>query len=163
MEEPMKTTPLRALLLLVAALPAAATDGDVAKAHSEEFARAFNARDAKAIVALYADDARIVWPGQGEEGKGKAEIAKLVDALLKSFPDSRLALKSQDAIAVGREYIATVGHWEQTVTTPDGKKAIVPIRTTEILRKSGKKALYVIDHASIGLPPQPGPNEAKTQ
>jgi uncharacterized protein (TIGR02246 family) len=124
-----------------------------ARAHSDAFARGFAARDAKAILALYADDARVVWPGEGEEAHGRAAIAKLVDHLVKSFPGSTLTLKSQEAVALGTRYIATVGHWEQTATMPDGKTQTFQIRTSEVLRKDGEVWLYVIDHASIGLPP----------
>jgi uncharacterized protein (TIGR02246 family) len=148
-----------ALLFCLAASPVLADAASDARAHSEAFARAFNAHDAKAMLALYADDARVVWPGQGDEGKGKAEIAKLIDGLLKAFPASRVSLKSQDAIDLGGGYIATVGHWEQSFTTPDGKAATAEVRTSEVLRKRGGKTLYVIDHASIGLPPAPGPTK----
>jgi uncharacterized protein (TIGR02246 family) len=128
-----------------------------ARAHSDAFARAFNAHDANAILALYADDARIVWPGQGDEAIGKSEIAKRVDALLKAFPTSRLTLKTQDAVDLGDGYIVTVGHWEQSFTTPDGQAATAQVRTTEVLRKRAGKTLYVIDHASIGVPPTTAP------
>ena len=146
-----------ALFLCLATRPALADTAADARAHSDAFARAFNAHDAKAILALYADDARIVWPGQGDEAIGKSEIAKRVDALLKAFPTSRLTLKTQDAVDLGNGYIATIGHWEQSFTTPDGQAATAAVRTTEILRKRGGKTLYVIDHASIGVPPAPAP------
>ena len=144
-----------ALLLCLAASPVLADAEADARAHSDAFARAFNAHDAKAMLALYADDARAVWPGQGDEGKGKTDIAKLIDGLLKAFPSSTLTLKTQDAVDLGNGYIATIGHWEQSFTTPDGQAATAAVRTTEILRKRGGKTLYVIDHASIGLPPAP--------
>ena len=153
----MKTLRLILALTLLISTPLFADATSDAKAHSDAFARAFAARDAKAIMALYADDARCVWPGEGEEAYGRAAIAKLVDNFIKSFPGSALTLKSQDSIALGTRYIATVGHWDQTVTMPDGHTETFHIRTTEILRKVGSKTLYVIDHASIGLPPPPAP------
>jgi uncharacterized protein (TIGR02246 family) len=146
-----------ALLLCLAASPVLADAAADARAHSDAFARAFNAHDAKAMLALYADDARVVWPGQGDEGQGKAAIAKLIDGLLKAFPNSKLTLKTQDAVDLGNGYIATLGHWEQSFTTPDGQAATAQVRTTEIIRKRGGRTLYVIDHASIGLPPAPAP------
>src|SRR5689334_2985055 len=92
-----------------------------ARAHSEAFARAFEARDVKAIVALYADDARVIWPGQGDVANGKKEIEKLVVATLQVFPDAKLVLKSQEAIALGNGYIAIIGQWEQSLPGQDGK------------------------------------------
>jgi uncharacterized protein (TIGR02246 family) len=148
-----------ALLLCLAASPVLADAAADARAHSDAFARAFNAHDAKAMLALYADDARVVWPGQGDEGQGKAAIAKLIDGLLKAFPNAKLMLKTQDAVDLGNGYIATLGHWEESFTTPDGQAATAQVRTTEIIRKRGGRTLYVIDHASVGLPPAPAPTK----
>ena len=38
---------------------------------------------------------------------------------------------------------------------PDGKPITARVRTTELLHRSKGKWRYVIDHASIGLPPPP--------
>ena len=146
-----------AVLTLYATIAFADAAAD-AKAHSEAFARAANAQDVKAVLALYADDARVIWPGQGEEAKGKAAVEQLVTASLKAFPkDSRIVLKSQEATPLGNGYIATVGQWEQSFTGPDGKPQTVEVRTTELIKKQGAKTLYVVDHASIGMPPAPQP------
>lgn len=55
------------------------------------------------------------------------------------------------------DYIATIGHWEETFTAPDGKVQTAQVRTTEILRKKGNQTFYVVDHASLGVPPPPEP------
>ena len=127
----------------------------LAKAHSDAFARAFAAGDTKAILAMYTDDATVVWPGQGDEAHGRAAIGKLVETLIKSSPNSTLTLKSQNAVALGARYIVIVGHWEHTVTAPDGMSQMFEIRTSEVLREDGNVWRYLIDHASIGLPPPP--------
>jgi hypothetical protein len=49
--------------------------------------------------------------------------------------------------------VATLFHWEETSTSPAGKPTSVEIRTSEVLAKTDGKWLYLIDHASIGLPP----------
>ena len=147
---------LVALPVLAGALPALADAAADAAAHSKAFEKAVNARDAKAILALYAADAYVVWPGQGDEAHGKAAIEKLVADFLKGLPaDTKLTLESQTALPLGGGEIATVGHWRQTFTDPDGKKGSVAIRTTEIIEKAKGKTLYVVDHASIGLGPEP--------
>ena len=150
---------LQTSLLLATWLIAVTAQADPAadaKAHSEAFARAFNAHNVKAVVALYAEDARAVWPGQGEEATGRAAIEKLLTSAFKMFPDAKVLLKSQEAISLGKDYISTVGHWEETFTAPDGKLQTVEVRTTEILRKKGGQTLYVVDHASLGVLPPPG-------
>jgi len=153
----MKRSSIVSLLCLLAA-PAFAAPADDALAHSKAFERAANARDPKAILTLYADDAHVVWPGQGDEANGRAEIEKLVASFLKQLPaDSKLTLESQTAIPLGGGYVATVGRWRQSFTDPAGKHQTVQIRTTELIKKEKGKTLYVVDHASIGVPPEPEP------
>lgn len=145
-------------LLCVCAVPAVAAPTEDAAAHSKAFERAVNARDAKAVLALYAPDAHVVWPGQGEEGNGTAAIEKLIANFVQELPkDAQITLKSQTAIPLGGGYIAIVGHWSESFTDADGKLQTADIRTTELIRKEKNKTLYVIDHASIGLPPEPEP------
>jgi uncharacterized protein (TIGR02246 family) len=151
---------IRCLLVLticaVAVTGFAAPDDD-AMAHSKAFERAANARDVKAVLALYAPDARLIWPGQGDEAKGTAEIEKLVTRSLNVLPkDAKFTLKSQDAVPLGNGYIGSVGHWIETFTDSGGKQQTIEIRTTEIIKKEKGKTLYVIDHASVGVPPEPG-------
>lgn len=140
-------------LLLFLTIPAFGDTAALARAHSEAFARAMNASDINAALALYAEDAYVVWPVQGEEAHGKIAIRALIDSTLKSFPkDSRLALQSQEAIALADGYIATVSHWEQSYPREDGTIATFLFRATEVIRVTGRESLYVIDHASSGLP-----------
>ncbi len=143
-------------ILCFAVAPALAGPAEDAMAHSKAFERAGNARDAKAVLALYAERAHVVWPGQGEEATGKVEVQKLIGDLLKQLPkDARITLESQTAIPLGGGYIATVGHWKQSFTDPDGKQQTAEVRTTEIIKKDKGKTLYVVDHASVGAPPPP--------
>jgi hypothetical protein len=58
---------------------------------------------------------------------------------------------------LGGGFLANVGQWEQTVIGPDGQSATYQVRTTEILKRQGGVLVYVVDHASIGLPPPPPP------
>lgn len=153
----MKNSMGVALLLLLATSVRANPVAD-AKALSEAFAKAINARDVKAMTAMYANDARVIWPGMGEEAKGKAAIEKMIAADMATMPkDAVITFKSQDVIPLGNGYIATVGQWEETFTGDDGKPQTFHIRTSEIVRKHKGKMLYVVDHASIGLPPAPAP------
>jgi ketosteroid isomerase-like protein len=49
----------------------------VVKAHSDAFGAAFNSCDVPAALKLYEKNAVLIWPGDGEVAKGKAEIAKI--------------------------------------------------------------------------------------
>jgi len=143
-------------IVCLTAVRAAAGPAELAMAHSKAFERAANARDVKAVLALYAPDAHVVWPGQGEEATGTAAIEKLVADFMKDMPkDAKMVLESQTAIPLGGGQVATVGRWEESFTDADGKPQTADIRTTEIIKTVGEKTLYVVDHASIGLPPAP--------
>jgi ketosteroid isomerase-like protein len=147
--------PLVLALCSLLAAPAFADPAADAKAHSEAFARAAQARDVAAAVALYADDARMIWPGQGEEATGKAAITKLITSAFDPAAGPAPIFKSQEVIPLGDGYTAVLGHWEQPVKGPKGQTRMLQVRTSEVLRTVGGKSLYVVDHASVGLPPAP--------
>src|SRR5438552_2410363 len=145
------------LVALVCALPALARADLSAevKTHEETFARACAAGDIPAVLALYADDARLVWPDAGEEGRGKADIERLATAFCKHTNDLQLTLASLDAVPIDDTHVATVAHWEMSATAPDGKKLSAKVRSTEVLVKTGGTWRYLVDHASLGRPPAP--------
>ena len=120
------------MVLVCLAAPVTADDAADAKAQGEAFVRAWDKGDVKAALALYADDARVIWPGEGDEGRGKAAIEALITKTFKMFPKSGLVLKSQDTMPLGDGYIGNVGYWEQTVAGPDGKPATFRVRTTRM-------------------------------
>jgi len=146
------------LFAVLCSLPAVAL-ADLAadvKAHEEAFARACVAGDVAATVALYTDDARLVWPGAGEEGRGKADVERMVTNFCKKTKDLKLTLTSVDAVPLDDAHVATVAHWESSATGPNGKQASVKVRSTEVLVKSGGAWRYLVDHASVGQPmPRP--------
>lgn len=149
---------LTTFLCLVLFTSAAAADPKAdAKAHSDAFARAMAAHDVAAVVALYADDAYVIWPGAGQEAHGKDAITKLITDFMKD-PGSPPTLKSQNVVDLGNGSIAVIGQWQQVVPGADGKDQTIEVRTSEIIKKVGTKTLYVVDHASVGIPaPEPKP------
>jgi uncharacterized protein (TIGR02246 family) len=150
----MKTVTAFIFLGLLATRAWADANAD-AKAHSDAFARAMQSRDVAAVVALYADDAYVIWPGEGQEAHGKAAIEKLVADFLKDPQGAPPTLKSQNVVDLGKGLIAVIGQWQQVVTGSDGKSQTIEVRTSEIIRKVGSKTLYVVDHASVGIPAPP--------
>ncbi len=153
-----------ALVIIVAfATPAFADATADAKAQSQAFAKACEAGDIPGVMALYTDDARVVWPGAGEEAKGKAKIEKLATNLCNPKNNPKLVNKSIEGIAIGDSHIATVGRWDVSFTDANGKQTTSHVRTTEVIVKSGAGWRYVIDHASIGLPAPKAPGKAGTK
>ena len=150
------TKGIACLLGLVLAGSARADLNSEIRAHEDAFARACEGGNVDAVLALYTDDAIVVWPGAGQEAKGKAAIEKLATGFCKGSKDLKLTLKSLDFIPLDETHAATVGHWEGTSTGSGGKRMTGAIRTTEVLVKSGGGWRYLIDHASAGMaPPRP--------
>jgi len=142
-------------VLLLVATAAFADATAVAKAHSEAFAAACAAADLPAVLALYEDDAIAVWPGQGEEAKGKPAIEKMARRLCTG--ESPPVLKSVVGRELGSGYVVTDGRWELVTKNPDGTSTVAIVRTTEVLRETAGKWRYVVDHASVGVPPAAAP------
>jgi uncharacterized protein (TIGR02246 family) len=124
-----------------------------AKAHDEAFAKACGAGDVKAVVALYADDAFVIWPGVGEEARGKAAIEKLAVGLCDPKLETKAVLKSDVGVQLDPTHIAIIGHWEITQKGADGKPTTSEIRASEVIVKTAAGWRYLVDHASIGVPP----------
>lgn len=143
---------LIAIFLLATARLAAADVAAEIRAHEEAFGKACNAGDTSAALALYTDDARVVWPGAGEEAHGRDAIQKVLASGCKG---ARLTLRDVDTIAIDDTHVVTVGHWESAVTPPSGRAMTLQVRTTEVLVKQGGSWKYLVDHASVGLPAPP--------
>jgi ketosteroid isomerase-like protein len=60
---------------------------------------------------------------------------------------------SADVMPIDATHVMNVGRWEVSATGPDGKPAVAVIRTTELIVKEGGTWRYLVDHASIGVPP----------
>lgn len=141
------------LIVLAFSTPAMADATADARAAGEAFGKALAACDQSAIESLYEDNAVAIYPGLGEEAKGKAAIGKMAIGVCKTQIGKQV---SSEARKVGADYIVNIGRWETGAPGPDGKPATVVIRTTELLHKGADgKWRYVVDHASIGTPPPP--------
>jgi len=142
-----------AILILVCTTPVFAGSTDVGKSHSEAFEKACGAGDIAGVMALYEDDAQVIWPGQGDVAKGKVAIEKLVSAYCKPGAGS-LKLETQTSRQLSPAYVVNVGFWKNVVPGADGKTTEMEVRTTEVIHR-GKDGRwrYIVDHASIGAPP----------
>jgi ketosteroid isomerase-like protein len=127
-----------------------------ARVHDEAFGKACGAGDVKAVMALYADDAFVIWPGAGEEARGKAAIEKLATGFCDPKAGTRAVLTSVVGVLLDPTHIAVMGHWDVTQNGPDGKPTTSQIRTSEIIQKSAAQGWrYLVDHASIGMTAPP--------
>jgi ketosteroid isomerase-like protein len=146
------------LYTILAGALAAPAHADVpveVRAHEDAFARACQAGDVASVLALYADDARVIWPGQGEESNDKTGLEKLATRFCKETKGLKIAIKSLEAKSLGADHLGVVGHWEITSTGADGKPVVAQMRAIEVLERRGGKLQYLFDHGSIGVPPAP--------
>ncbi len=134
-----------------------------AKTLNDAFSKAFEACDVPAVMALYEEDAVLIWPGQGEFAIGKPAIEKVVKGYCSSPSKPSIKVISSDARPVGLDHIIHYGQLDTTIAGPDGKPVTVRVRTSELLHKSHGKWRYEIDHASAGLPSTPSADAGKTQ
>ena len=152
-----------ALAVLFAVLASAARAGDVpsALAHelSQKFVSACEAGKLSEALALYADDAVVVYPNEGARAEGKAAIAKVLADLCEAGLGKSKWLGGSGAwFGTGENAIVATGTWETSGVGPDGKPVSVTVRTTELLVKTPDGWKYQLDHASVGVPlPTPTP------
>jgi len=149
-----------ALALLSVGLAVSARAGDdpsaIAKAVGEKFGAACGAGKVEDVLALYRDDARVVYPGAGETATNPAELRKLVTATCVA-DGPKFTLVGYKAVWVDKAHtaIASLGEWSMTAPGPDGRPVVTPLRATEVIVKTKGGWKYAVDHASIGVPPPP--------
>lgn len=97
-----------ALIVLAFSTPAMADATADARAAGEAFGKALAACDQSAIESLYEDNAVAIYPGLGEEAKGKAAIGKMAIGVCKTQIGKQV---SSEARKVGADYIVNIGRW----------------------------------------------------
>jgi len=154
-----------AALLCAVASPAFAAGADpaaIARSVGEKFDAACAAGDVNSVLALYRDDARVVYPGAGQTATNKGELRHIVaQTCVKG--GAKITLVGYRAVWIDDAHtvVGALGDWTMAGTDADGKPVTIPLRATEVLVKSKAGWLYAVDHASIGVPapPEPKPSE----
>src|SRR5262249_20813056 len=104
---------LSLLISVVSALPDDQANS-AARGLDEAFLKAAEAGDLPAVMALYGDDAEVIWPGLGEEARGKKAIEPLAREFLAGLKGgTKLVLKSVTARPLGPNLIVNSGRWEE--------------------------------------------------
>jgi ketosteroid isomerase-like protein len=159
----VKRALLAALFCVASPVAFAADDPSaIARGVGEKFDKACSAGDVDAVLALYRDDARVVYPGAGQTATTKAELRPIVAATCaKGGPKISLVGYRATWADAAHTVIAALGDWKMASAGPDGTPVDVPLRAVEVLVKTPHGWLYVADHASIGaVPSAPTPSAA---
>jgi uncharacterized protein (TIGR02246 family) len=140
-----------ALGLLALAMPAAAAEQG-AEIVDQAWVKAMKAQSLDGIMALYAPDAVAYFPDG--EYKGKEAIRKSWTEFLATFTVKDCT--SQGTYETLGDTSFGHGHWTLTVVPKAGGDAIpMKGRASVVTKKIGGKWQYVVDHASVPLPPSP--------
>ena len=134
------------------AATAAGADEAAIRAQSTNWAKAYNGGDAKAVAALYADDAILLPPG--------APGAKGRDAILAFFTKDIAGSQAAGAVFVlsPKTDVGVSGNmgWESGTYTATMKGAVVEAgKFLSVLRKKGGRWLYIRDTWNADSPPAP--------
>ena len=123
----MRSLALLTAICLCGTAPAVAQDKATIQSLNDKFAQAFDAGDAAAVAALYADDAVILPPGP-EMMKGKSAIQKFWKGAAEQLGNGKLTtvdvkpLGSERAQEIGTFTFRTKGSQPQEIT---GKYVVV--------------------------------------
>ena len=128
---------------------------------NQAFLDAFNRGDTDAVASMYWNSPEVVmFPPDTMECKGFEEIH---DGFIKMFSTMKGAqlkfLETHDMPA--GDVVVSWGLWQLTTTGPDGKPLVIDGRFTDVEGERDGKWVYLVDHASVPLPPMPPPAPAK--
>ena len=137
--------------------PPGPTDAEklaAAEALDQRFLEAFNKGDADALAATYWNSAKLV--SFGPEGMGTVgwDAAKAgVAGMFKAMPGAKLENLTHHNDVHG-DAVLGWGTFKMTIPTPGGPQ-VIEGRYTDVKMMHDGKWVYVMDHASVPVPPPP--------
>jgi ketosteroid isomerase-like protein len=143
-----------------AAPPAPDTEAMIAEADAldERFLAAFNAGDTEALAALYWNSPEAVsMPPDTMVIRG-TELQTGSAATLAAMHEAgaSLTITESHQLVVGEAVIGW-GLWTVTMNGPEGMPVEVQGRYTDVKAERDGVWVYLVDHASVPLPPPPAP------
>lgn len=137
-------------LLAAGLLPAFAA----ARALDAAFLAAYNAKDADAVSALYwhSPDAVSFEPGSMIQ-RGWDEIHASYVEGFKNLPEGVKLELTEGHYSVLGDAVLMWGLWKFTMPGEDGKLVVSEGRYGDVKAKRDGKWVYLIDHASVPMPP----------
>ncbi len=141
-----------ALWFAAAPIAMAADDSATIKANTEAWFKAFNAGNADAVAASYADDAVVMAPGS-PPASGKAAIKQLVAKEIAGAKSGGVTLAQGKLNDVGIK--GNMAWHSGTYSVMKGSTAVDTGSYMEVLQKKGGKWLIVRDIWNSSSPPAP--------
>jgi len=151
-------TLLAAVALAGACAPKGPTpEAMVAAADSvdQAFLTAFNAGDVNALMATYWNSPTLVNIGlDGMGGLGWDNAKAGWELSMAAMPGAQLAFDSSQNIPQG-DVVLGWGTWTITIPAGDGTAMMLKGRYSDVKAMRDGKWVYVMDHASVPMPPAP--------
>jgi uncharacterized protein (TIGR02246 family) len=123
-----------------------------AKTLDQAWVKAAKAGDVEGLVKLYAPDAVTYMPDE-MKAKGTAEIRESFKKFLGASTVREMTL-TPDYSTTSGNLAATSGHFSMTIEPKAGGAAqTMEGRYTSVAVKKNGKWMYVVDHASVPMPP----------
>ena len=125
-----------------------------AKELDTKFMESFTKGDAEGVMATYWNSPELI--SYPPDGMGYMGYDNAKEALIKSMEamkGAKLDLSKINNKVVG-EFVMGYGEW--TMTLPDSAGTKMTGRYTDLKTKKDGKWVYIMDHASVPLPPPPG-------
>jgi ketosteroid isomerase-like protein len=155
-----RTTTLLAALVLVGACapkgPSPEAMVAAADAVDQAFLDAFNKADLNALMATYWNSPELVSIGlDGMGGTGWEGPKAGWEATFAAMPGAQLSFQNPQNIAQG-DVVLGWGDWTMTIPTGDGTATVLQGRYSDVKAMRDGKWVYIMDHASVPMPPAPG-------
>jgi len=141
------------------AAPAGPTPAEMvaaANALDQRFVDAFNKADVDALMATYWNSPDVVSFGPDGMGTKGWEAARAGSTeMFKAMPGAKLEFTAVHNDVHG-DLVLGWGTWKMTMTTPKGPQ-VMEGRYSDVKAMRDGKWVFLMDHASVPLPPAPEP------
>jgi ketosteroid isomerase-like protein len=128
-----------------------------ADALDRQFLDAFNKGDVDAVTALYWNSPDLVSFGPDGMGTKGFEAAKAGTAeMFKAMPGAKLEFGETHNAAHG-DVVLGWGLWKLTIPAEKGPAQVIEGRYSDAKAMKDGKWVFLMDHASVPLPPPPAP------
>jgi uncharacterized protein (TIGR02246 family) len=144
----------RAVVFIAGILFAAALLAQGVKDLDKAFVKAAKAGDIEAIVKLYAPDATLYMPDE-MMAKGTEAIRESFRKFFEPSTVTDMTLTYESSQASGNLAVASGRFKMTTQPKAGGEPQTMEGRFTSVAVRKGGKWMYVVDHASMPIPPAP--------
>jgi ketosteroid isomerase-like protein len=127
-----------------------------ANALDQQFMDAFNKGDVNAVMALYWNSPDLAfYPPDAMGLRGWTASNAAMTGTFTSRPGAKLEILESRNDVEGTVVLGS-GRWKLTIPAAKGPAAVVEGRYTDVKAQKDGRWVYLVDHASVPLPPGAG-------